>query len=455
MIAPLRFRVPTRHPSERAVIRMYRPTKLLLLLIVLLAACGGGSDEPQPAPSPTAAPTTDAPADPPATTAAPTTTTNVPAPAATTTVAPAPTTTIPSLPGGDELLTALNKAMAASPEYLATGQGYVKESANTPNDQAYVTQLSVGGGPAGGDLWRIAILEISSPAIQESFFVQARTVNGTDYEQDPTSGLWEIDNDTDSDPIEDAFAGTLELTDIIVGTSGSGYTLTGTYPHDPVVETVVLTMNAETGLLRSVQVISRRDRGELQSLGLPAGGDLYVTSRVDVTTYTADVADIAAPPVGTATKLIPDPEGPFLVSIPSDWEQIEIAELDASGFTDGYASPDGILLLVLLEDLTGTGIMNLGGYADAIAANLGLLELDLTYFDATTTLQGEFVWLIDGADPEEGSSFRRLIYLTPEGIGVNLTFVQANDPATGDLTLAWDQNQGLINFMINSFMTNP
>ena len=105
-----------------------------------------------------------------------------------------------------------------------------------------------------------------------------------------------------------------------------------------------------------------------------------------------------------------------------------------------------------MEDLAGTGITSLGGYADAVSFVLS--EFELSRFDAISTLQGGFVWIIDGIDPSDGSAFRRLLYVTPDLIAVNLTFVQGLDPETGELTTAWENSQALIDFMLNSFVVD-
>jgi hypothetical protein len=346
----------------------------------------------------------------------------------------------------------MNTAMAQMPEFLGTGLGTVKESEDDPDADAVLTQFAVGGGPAGGDFWQLTMLEFNVPSLEQSYFTQDRVVDGVAYSQDVDTGVWEIVEDADPNPVEEAFAGRLDLADIVVERTSTGWTLTGTYPADPTVDLVSVDLDGVNGRLLRVAMQSRLPRSEFAGL-VGSGPDLVLAQRVDVTTYALDVGPITAPPVGTATVLIPDPEAPFLVSIPADWEQFPIEELDASGFTDGYIGPRGIGLLVLLEDLTGTGITNLGGYADAVQTN-ALVDFNITYSDSINTLQGGFAWLISGTDPTDGAAFRRLLYVTPDGIAVNLTFVQGLDPETGLLTEAWDESQGLIDFMLNSFMVD-
>ena len=142
-----------------------------------------------------------------------------------------------------------------------------------------------------------------------------------------------------------------------------------------------------------------------------------------------------------------------MTSIPADWEQVSADELEFAGFTDGYIAPSGLALLVLVEDLAGTRITTLGEYADAIVS-VALTGFEISLFDATSTLRGGFSWIIAGVDPIDGTAFRRLVYVTAQGVGVNLTFLQGPDPETGLPTAAWEESQALIDFMVSSFMVN-
>ena len=430
---------------------MRRRLSITLVVFGLFAgACGGTSDEPEA--------TTAAPPPAPVTTLSPiATTTLATTTAAVTTTRPPPTTTeAPPLPAPGEILAALNTAMARMPEFLGTGQGFVKVDIDTPDADALVRQLAVGGGPAGGDFWQLTLLEINTPALSQSFFVQDRTVDGIDYDQDPITGLWTVDQDPEPDPVDDAFAGRLSLSGMALEVSADGYVLTGAYPDDPTVQLVTIEIDGATerrSLLRSISVRSRVPRSGFEGLITADGDDLYLTQRIDVTTYGLEIGDIAAPPTGIATQLVPDPEAPFMTSIPADWEQVSADELEFAGFTDGYIAPSGLALLVLVEDLAGTRITTLGEYADAIVS-VALTGFEISLFDATSTLRGGFSWIIAGVDPIDGTAFRRLVYVTAQGVGVNLTFLQGPDPETGLPTAAWEESQALIDFMVSSFMVN-
>lgn len=427
-----------------------RPLMAAVTCLVLVAtACGGGSEEPAapttaPPPPTTATPTTTAP---------PTTTTTTVAPTTTpaTTTGPATTTTAAPLPDGDELLAALNRAMAQMPEFLATGRGFIKETADTPNDEAFVTQTAVGGGVAGGDFWQLSLLGFATPGLEQTFFAQERTVAGIDYEQDPVTGVWEIDESTDPDPVEDAFAGSLDLVAVTVAEGPSGFLVTGGYPADPTVESVTVEIDGSDDRLASITVRSTIPRSELQGLVPLEGDDLVATQLVDVTTYELDVAAVAAPPVGRATAIVPGPQAPFITSIPDDWERLSEADLQASGLTDAYLAPNDLALLMLTEDLRGSGIGSLEEYADVIATQV-LTDFAVESSQPARTLQGGGAWIISGTDPTDGTAFRRLLYVSRDGMGVNLTFVQGIDEETGEPAESWDASRGLIDFMINSFM---
>lgn len=425
-----------------------RLVTLVVSVLVVGAACSGGSDEPQAPAATTAAPT------PAPTTAPPATTTTAPPPS-TTEAPPEPTTTTtsPPLPDGAELLAAMNSAMMQHPVFIGAGQGYITEGADSPTSEALISQLAVGGGPAGLDFWQLTVLDIDTPALQQTVYVQTRVVDGVTYSQNPSSGVWEIDETTDPDPVDDAFSGSLDLADVSVSRSGAGYTVTGTYAPDPMIDSVSVTVDPGSGRLRTIELLSRVPRSEFEGIVAADGDDLFFTSRIDVTAYDVAMPAVVAPPIGVSTQLVPGTDASFLTSIPSDWVPLTDQEVADTGATLGFKGPDGIVLLILVEDLSGTQITSLGGYADALVQFV-FSAMDLTYFDAVKTLQGTDAWLIAGRDPVREFDFERLVYLTAEGVGVNLTFVQGLDPETGERTLAWDERRDLIDFMINSFLLN-
>lgn len=178
-------------------------TRTLLVICAFLlvaAACGGSSSDPATTTPLTAAPTAAPPTTaPPPTTATPATTSTA-APLETTTTG-APTTTTTSgapLPDPAQVLAALNQAMAAGREFLATSIGIIKESEDTPDASAYVTQQVIGGGVAGGDGWQLINFDFATPGLSQALVVQRRTVAGVVYEQN-SSGVWEIDSDPKSE----------------------------------------------------------------------------------------------------------------------------------------------------------------------------------------------------------------------------------------------------------------
>jgi hypothetical protein len=416
-------------------------------LALVAAACGGSSGDPAastqaPPPATSATPKTPAPP-PPTTTAAPT---------LATTLVPVPTTTTASpLPDGRELLAAMNAAMAEMPTFLGSGRGFVKEAPDTLDADAYVEQFFFGGGIAGGDFWGITLAAFNTPGLTQSFVSGSRTVAGVDYSQD-LSGMWEVDDDGAPDPIEDAVDGRLEMADVTVTKSPFGYVLTGTYPTDPDVVEVVVEINANTSRLHSLSFHSRLARSEFEGLIPADGGDLFLTQRADVTAYDVDIANIAAPPVGRQTVIIPGLDSPFITSIPGNWEQLPASDIDAIDVTDAYIGPEQIGLLVVVEDLAGTGITTLDEYVNFLVQVALADSVTIDVSDPTSTLQGERAWIGTGTANLDGSKFRRLVYMTPDGIGVNISFVQGIDEATNELTPNWDTSQDLIAFMLNSFL---
>ena len=179
-------------------------TRTLLVICAFLlvaAACGGSSSDPATTTPLTAAPTAAPPTTaPPPTTATPATTSTAAPLETTTTGAPTTTTTTSGAPLPDpaQVLAALNQVMAASREFLATSIGIIKESEDTPDASAYVTQQVIGGGVAGGDGWQLINFDFATPGLSQALVVQRRTVAGVVYEQN-SSGVWEIDSDPKSE----------------------------------------------------------------------------------------------------------------------------------------------------------------------------------------------------------------------------------------------------------------
>ena len=169
--------------------------------------------------------------------------------------------------------------MAARPDFLATAIGHIKESADTPDAEAYISQQIIGGRVAGGDGWQLITVDLSTPGLDQSFTGQRRTVAGVEYEQDPATGIWDVDADSGPNPVDDALAGRLTLSRLSIERTANGFALTGTYPADPAVQRVRVEVDGATNRLRAVGIVAEEPRATLEGLIEQDGGPLHSTQR--------------------------------------------------------------------------------------------------------------------------------------------------------------------------------
>lgn len=234
-------------------------TRTLLVIcafILVAAACGGSSSDPATTTPLTAAPTATTP---PPTTATPATTSTAAPLETTTTGAPTTTTSSAPLPDPAQVLAALNQAMAAGRDFLATSIAIIKETEDTPDASAYVTQQVIGGGVAGGDGWQLINFAFATPGLTQTLVVRRRTVAGVVYEQN-SSGIWEIDTDPSQNPIEDTLSGVLVLDDLSIERNANRARVSGSYPADPAVRQVTVEIDKASGLLLSLVSVTDEPR---------------------------------------------------------------------------------------------------------------------------------------------------------------------------------------------------
>ena len=425
------------------IIRHLSRTAACLALVA--AACGGGSEEPTvttgtPAASTTAAPAT-TPAPPPPTTSAPAPTTA--APPAPTTAAPPPPTNPP--PDADELLAALNDAMARSGSVLAGGLVLLSESAGFSNPFAMGTVA--GGRSADGESWLLSSLSFDTPGFTGEIAGESRTVDGVSYDQDPQTGMWSVEPDDEPDPFDAAFDGELELSGLSVEFAEDGYILRGEFTKTDTVYTIDVAVDAFDNRLIAMRAVWREPREDVADLIGADGDDVYVSQTIDVERYDAPVAAVLAPPEGLATVILPEPFGDMTLQVPSDWEGLSPDEIARAGVTDGLVSPAGDLaLLILIENVAPLGVVTLEAYVELIR-DLVLVDFDITTSQETTTIQGERAWLLAGTFLEDSTPFRRFLYLSNDGVAFNASFI--GDPVTSE------ENVELIRFLLNTFRAFP
>ena len=426
------------------IIRRLSRTAACLTLVA--AACGGGSDEPT-ATTRAAAVTTRAPAV--TTTGAPATT---PAPPPPTTSAPAPTTEVPPPlpttdppPNANELLAALNNAMARSGSVLARGLALLSESADFSDP--FAMGVVAGGRSAEGDTWLLNSFSFDTPGFTREIAGESRTVDGVSYDQDPVTGVWSVDPEDEPDPFDAAFDGELDLSGVSVEFAEDGYILRGEYTTTDTVYTIDVAVDAFDNRLVAMRAIWREPREDIADLIGADGEDVYLSQTIDVERYDTPVAAVLAPPEGLITVIRPEPFGDMTLQVPGDWEGLSPDEIARAGVTDGLVSPAGDLaLLILIENIVPLGVETLEAYV-ALIRDLVLVDFDVTTSEETTTIQGERAWLLGGTFLEDGTPFRRFLYLSGEGIAFNASFV--GDPVTSE------DNLELISFLLNTFRAFP
>ena len=227
--------------------------------------------------------------------------------------------------------------------------------------------------------------------------------------------------------------------------------MSGSYPADPAVRQVTVEIDEASGLLLSLVSVAAEPRSTLDGLIDADGDPLYSWQRFSIASYSFDVAEVAPPPVGRITAIAPTTEAPFFVSIPADWMQIppnQIAE--PGGIVDGYEGPENLSLIIVLDFVDNTGLETLNDYA-AFIEDVWLSDMLVETSLPTTTLQGAPAWLLEGVHPDEGWHFKRLIYMSPQGVAFNIIIYQGVDELGVPVTV-WDENPGLIDFMLNSFL---
>ena len=341
--------------------------------------------------------------------------------------------------------------MAARPDFLATAIGHIKESADTPDAEAYISQQIIGGGVAGGGGWQLITVDLSTPGLDQSFTGQRRTVAGVEYEQDPATGIWDVDADSGPNPVDDALAGRLTLSRLSIERTANGFALTGTYPADPAVQRVRVEVDGATNRLRAVGIVAEEPRATLEGLIEQDGGPLHSTQRFDVASYDFDVAPIVVPPLGRATFVAPDRGAAFLVSVPDGWEPIPEDELNTGGgIVFGYEAPENNALILLLDFVASTDLNTLEKYA-VFVEDQALAGLFIESSLPVTTLQGAQAWQFEGIDPDEGWHFKRLVYMSPQAVAFNVVLVQGLDELGLPVT-AWDEDPALVDFILNSFL---
>ncbi|GMR02919.1 MAG: hypothetical protein BMS9Abin20_1273 [Acidimicrobiia bacterium] len=386
------------------------------------------------------------------TTTTPDSSTSTTAAASTTTQAApttqATTTTEASAAADPEaLLEAVNAAMASEGSFL--GEGTLKMM--DADDEATVNvNAELRGGESSADSsWILSIMDIASGAFAGSLQWEIREVDGVQFEQNPVSGEWEIDEDRSDNPVEDILHGRLTLADTSAEDLPDGFLITGTYPKDETIEFVSIEVGADDLLVRSLTSVARDVRSEFAALVPRGTADIISITMWYFGDYGIDIAAALAPPEATPTAITRFEGGTFQLQIPTAWTEVSQEEMAASELEAdrAWALDDGLLLLVTTDDLIelGIGTTTTEDYIDILLVDV-LSEEFVDEPIVTINRQGEEIGLISGSTSLDENPFMRLVALREGTIAFNATVVGVQD--------AFDENIDTIEFILNSLLIN-
>jgi hypothetical protein len=365
-----------------------------------------------------------------------------------TTTTPATTTTTTTQPPLTDdpagLLGAVNAAMAAQESFQASGTLAISD-ADAP-EAIYVSASLLGGQTSRDNHWITSTLNVTQGDLEGTLVWGVREVDRVDHSQNPISGAWEIDDDEgDPDAVDDALNGRLELASITAEKSGDGYQLTGTYPGDPDVRSVELTVNADL-VITSIDVTSTSTRGDLAGLVPDGDGDVVVVESWDLGGYGLRTAEVVPPPGGTVSAMTTAEHWPFQIQIPTHWERATDRDIRDAGLDADAAWLDGddFLVMILTEDLVaaGFGETELEEYVTFVGSMI-LDTSEVTSEEYLTNLQGLPVALITGSTDTTGLlAFQRYVYLHEKTLAVNVTIIAPRG--------TFAEEKAIIDFILNS-----
>jgi len=375
--------------------------------------------------------------------------------APTTTAAPTPTstttTTLPPEADPDVLLAQVNEVMAAQGTFLVHGTIELAENFGDVEEVFSIASFR-GGQDTDRNHWVDARILFDTEGFEGTLDIESREVDGVSYEQDAGSGDWEIDEpDDEFRAIDAVLDGEIVLADTTATAMDGSYEITGKVPADPAIEIVILTVRASNLDLERVVVRTEKPRDEFTDLIGAGDSTVFETETWEITGYGADVAVVKAPAEGLSTASAELLNPLFSFQLPSDWVEAtarEKAEFGLAG-ADVWATTEGLLLMVIIEDLedAGFGAITLDEYVTATIAFAIADEAVLDDPVATTTVQAlPAVTLTGTADETTLLPFARFFYLHEGTLGVNITVVGPRE--------SFEDASALTEFMLNTFLVD-
>jgi len=251
--------------------------------------------------------------------------------------------------------------------------------------------------------------------------------------------------------VRDTIAGTLTIGDPRAEETPGGYLISGTYPADPTVELVTITVGQDDLLVRSIETRTLRPRSELAGLVPEGDGDVSRTNRWNFGEFGIELAPTFAPPKDTPTSITRINGGAFQIQIPVAWNEATVEEMANAGLTvdRAWGSEGQIVLMVITDDLVeaGVGSKTLGEYVELLTSS-ALEDSVVEDTIVTVNVQGKPITIIKGTTDDSGDiSFLRLVSLPDPTAAYNVTVVGPK--------AAFESNIDAILFVLNTFLITP
>ena len=351
----------------------------------------------------------------------------------------------------DALLAAVNEVMAEQETFLVHGTFQLAEKLGD-SEEIFSSALFRGGQDPEGGHWLDLDIRFDTDSLQGRFESETRELAGVTYDQDPATGLWEIDEpDDEFDTIDAVLNGEIVLADTISEEIDGGYVITGTVPADPLVEIVTLRVRKADFALERVVIRTEKPREDYEALIGPGDSAVIAIETWRLADYGAEIVDVLAPTDGLVTTSTEFADGLMSLQIPNDWEKASLAELAELGLVgaDAWASPDGLILMVLVEDLAdlGFGSVTLEEYVDlTISFVISEESIISERVDSTSVQALPVTFLTGSADGTDLLPFSRFFYVHDESIALNITVLAPRE--------IYAENADLVGFLINTLLVN-
>lgn len=335
--------------------------------------------------------------------------------------------------------------MASQDSFLGTGTLTMMDADDAA--AVHVTADLRGGQASSSNNWIVSIMDVTAGELRGSLLWEIREIDDVQYDQNPLTGEWEIDEDRSENPVQDILRGTLTLADVSVEDLGDGYLITGTYPEDATIEFISIEVGSDDLLVRNFTSVSRQTRGEFAGLVPQGDADIISIAQWEFGDFGIGLTPATEPIEGLPTAITRFEGGLFQLQIPTAWAELTPAEIaDAElGVDRAWSTDEGLLLLVATDDLIelGFGSTTTDDYIDLVLEEV-LVEEFIDESNLSVNVQGKEVGSIIGETSPDRNPFIRIIAVQEETIAFNATILATQ--------AAFETNIAAIEFILNSLL---